>query len=91
MPPNDPYATVAPGFNAPSADYFAITKGDTAAADFPTVCRAIRVGSAGDVVAVRQDGTSVLFKNCAAGEILPIRAVRVMSTGSTAADLVALC
>lgn len=90
MPPNDPYATVAPGFNAPSADYFAITKGDTSAADFPTVSRAIRVGTSGDVVAIRPDGTPVTFKNCAAGEILPIRAMRV-SAASTAADLVALC
>ncbi|AOY93869.1 hypothetical protein BKK79_00055 [Cupriavidus sp. USMAA2-4] len=50
----------------------------------------IRVGTGGDVVAVCGDGTAVLFKNCFSGEVLPIRALRVNATGTTAMDLVAL-
>ncbi|KAI3597720.1 hypothetical protein D8I24_6536 [Cupriavidus necator H850] len=91
MPAEDKFKFHVPGLNSPSSEYFAITKGDTSASDFPTVSRAIRVGTGGDVVAVRTDGSTVLFRNCYPGEMLPVRAVRVMTTGTTAADLVALC
>lgn len=91
MPAEDKFKFHVPGLDSPSSEYFAVTKGDTAAADFPTVSRAIRVGASGDVVVVRPDGAMVLFRNCYAGELLPIRAVRVMAAGTTAADLVALC
>lgn len=73
---------------APSRDYFAITPSNTVAFTFK--CRAIRVGTAGDVVAVREDGTAVTFKNCYAGEVLDIVAMRVNVTGTTAADMVGL-
>ncbi len=76
------------GLITPSRDYFAITPSDSTNLTFKT--RSIRVGGAGDVVAVREDGTAVLFKNCFAGEILPIVAIRVNITGTTATSLVGL-
>ncbi|CAB4155013.1 hypothetical protein UFOVP653_58 [uncultured Caudovirales phage] len=72
----------------PSRDYFAITPNDSTNFTFKT--RSIRVGVGGDVVAVREDGTAVTFKNCFAGEVLPIVAVRVNATNTTASQLVGL-
>lgn len=74
---------------APALDYVAITPHDST--DFDGfVTRGIYVGGAGDVVAVRYDGTAVTFSSAAAGSILPIRARRVNSTSTTATNLVAL-
>lgn len=73
---------------SPSSEYFAITPSNTV--DFTFFCRSIRVGVAGDVVAVKLDGTAVTFKGCYAGEVLPIIAKRVNATGTTATDLVGL-
>ncbi|NUA26097.1 spike base protein, RCAP_Rcc01079 family [Cupriavidus basilensis] len=88
MPPNDRFATYAKTLTGPSETYFAITPHDTN--DFAEVANSIRVGTGGDVAAVRLDGTAVTFKNVAAGEMLPIRARRVNLTGTTATDLVGL-
>ncbi|AOZ06758.1 spike base protein, RCAP_Rcc01079 family [Cupriavidus malaysiensis] len=88
MPATDPFAGWAKPIGAPSESYFAITPSDSV--DFSVVANSIRVGTGGDVSAVRLDGTSVLFKNCAAGEVLPIRARRVNASGTTATDLVGL-
>lgn len=72
----------------PSRDYFAITPSDSV--NFAFSCRSIRVGAGGDVVAVREDGTAVMFKNCYAGEVLSIVAIRVNATSTTASQLVGL-
>lgn len=72
----------------PSRDFFAITPSDTV--NFTFTARSIRVGGGGDVVAVREDGTAVTFKNCYAGEILSIVAIRVNATNTTATQLVGL-
>lgn len=52
-------------------------------------CEAIFVGGAGIVVAVMQDGSTVNF-TCVAGEILPIKAIRVNVTNTTASLMVEL-
>lgn len=88
MPATDRFATLARTITAPSDAYFSITPSD--ATDFAEVANSIRVGTGGDVAAVRPDGTVVVFKNCAAGETLPIRARRVNATNTTASDLVGL-
>lgn len=74
----------------------AITKSDTVnfipgvaqSGGYPT-CEAIFVGGAGVVAAVFQDLTVVNF-TAAAGELLPIRCIRVNSANTTATDMVAL-
>jgi hypothetical protein len=50
---------------------------------------AIFVGGAGIVVVVWPDGSTSAF-TCVAGEILPVRALRVNSTTTTATLMVAL-
>lgn len=52
-------------------------------------CHAIYVGGAGIVVAVSQDGKTGQF-TAVAGEILPLRAIRVNNTTTTATLMMAL-
>lgn len=53
--------------------------------------RSIRVGAGGNLTVVNQDGTSVAINNVQDGELLPVRDIKkVMSTGTTATDIVAL-
>ena len=68
--------------------YSAVTPSDET--DFGSICRAIFVGGAGDVVAVRHDGTAVTFAGVQAGTVLPIACRRVNSTSTTASGIVAL-
>lgn len=84
-------------------DYYsravAITKSDTVNYDGSTYSAsaatkaiyadAIYVGGAGIVVAIFEDGTAVNFTSVA-GEILPLKTIRVNSTTTTATLMVAL-
>lgn len=66
----------------------AITKSDTD--DFPDgACLAIFVGGAGVVVVVFEDDTTASF-TCVAGELLPVKAIRVNGTNTTATLMVAM-
>lgn len=71
----------------------AITPSNSVNLDWPT--EGIYVGGAGTVVAVQVHPTTgtptaATYVGVAAGSILPIRAVRVNSTGTTATSLLAL-
>lgn len=76
-----------------------ITKSDTVNFDGTTYsgtaatkaipCEAIYVGGAGIVVAVLEDGSTQQF-TCVAGQILPIKAIRVNSTTTSATLMEAL-
>ena len=70
--------------------YVAITPSD--ATNFTNgVCRGIYVGGAGNVVAINPvTSTAVTFVGAVAGSVLPIQAIRVNSTNTTATNLVAL-
>lgn len=50
----------------------------------------VYVGTGGDVRAYDLDGTPATYKNVPAGATLPTRVLRVLATGTTATDLVAL-
>lgn len=76
----------------PSGHYAAIAPHDSTNLDkinddYP---RAIYVGGAGNIVAVRADGTPVTFTGALAGSTIPIRYIRINSTSTTATALVAL-
>lgn len=73
---------------APATDAFAITPSDTE--EFVYVTRGIYVGGTGNVTVLMQDGSTVLFAAVPTGVILPVKAARVNSTGTTATNLVAL-
>ena len=54
------------------------------------LCNGIYVGTAGDVCVLDSHGNSPVFKNVPNGGTINVRARRVLSTGTTASDLVAL-
>lgn len=78
----------------PAANFEAVTPSDTDDFNATTpragLTRALYVGGAGNVVAVREDGTAVTFTGVPAGTVLPIRCRRVNSTNTTATSIVRL-
>lgn len=75
--------------DSPASSAYAVTPSDTTV--LSPLPRSLYVGAAGNVAIVPEDGTaSVVFVAVAAGQILPIRAKKVMSTGTTATNIVAL-
>lgn len=65
----------------------AVTKSDTTILN----CRALYVGGTGDVaVVLANDSSAVTLTNVPAGTLLPIACKKVMSTNTTATDMVAL-
>ncbi|SAL01087.1 hypothetical protein AWB76_07890 [Caballeronia temeraria] len=84
----DEYASAPSQLDSPAEFFYAITPSDSARlAQRP---RAVRVGKAGDVVAVAPDNSVVVFAACYAGELLPIRPIQIKASGTTAGALVAL-
>lgn len=76
------------GVGQPAQHLFLITPSDTTYLHYVT--RAIRVGSAGDVAVLTSGGETITIANCQDGEILPVMAVKVYSTNTTATDLMGL-
>lgn len=69
----------------------AITPDDNNDLPAPGPCRGIYVGTAGDLVVIaRDDSAAVTLTAVPAGSIVPVMAVRVKSTGTTAGAMVAL-
>lgn len=73
--------------SSPAVQAIVVTPSNSAG--FPE-CRSLFVGTGGDVAVVAKEGGVVTFKNVGNAQILPIRAVRVNSTNTTATDIVAL-
>ncbi len=77
------------GVAGSAEDFAAVTPSD--GTDLTFRCRALFIGTAGNVSALAADGsTVVVFKNLPSGSVLPIRTSRVRATGTTATDIVAL-
>lgn len=75
--------------SAPAGNAAAITPSDSA--DLSVDARSIYVGVGGDIALIPIGGrTAVTFKNAAAGSVIPVQTARVMSTNTTATNLVAL-
>lgn len=73
----------------PAIGAFSIVPADDAELQFVT--RSIYVGTGGDVrITDLRGGTAVTFKNVPSGSVLPVRAVKVFATGTTATDMLGL-
>jgi hypothetical protein len=74
----------------PAARVRAVTPSDSQ--DLPLDgCRGLYVGGGGDVRLIAAgDAAAVTFANVADGSVLPVQAARVLSTGTTATNIVAL-
>lgn len=84
----DIYKNMMGGLESPAREAVAVTPDD--AADLGNTSRSIYVGSTGDIaVHMVGESSSVVFKSVPVG-ILPIRVDRVLATGTTASDIVAL-
>lgn len=77
-----PYST------SPASNAVAVTPHDST--NLSDVCRALYIGTAGNMAVVTADGATVLFSNVPAGSIIPIAVSRVNSTNTTASAIVAL-
>lgn len=75
--------------SSPASRFGAVTASNTVNFSMGE-CRALYIGTGGDVTAVSSDGTAVLFSNTSSGTILPVECVRVNATGTTASGIVAL-
>ena len=64
--------------------------GDTSSTNMSRECNAIYVGGAGNVAVVLPSGVAITFVGVPAGSILPVRAIRVNSTNTTATSMLAL-
>ena len=52
--------------------------------------KALFVGTGGNIVLRGASGSEAVLKNVASGSVLPVRAMLIKATGTTAADIVAL-
>ena len=52
--------------------------------------RGIYVGTSGNLAVLNDDGTTIIYKNVAGGYQFGVHTTRVLSTGTTATDLVAM-
>jgi hypothetical protein len=87
----DKFSGYADSVASPSRAPVAIVPSDTA--DLANVPKAIFVGTGGDIALIGIDGapeTPVLFRNVPTGTTLDVCARRIIATGTTAQDLVAL-
>jgi hypothetical protein len=74
---------VDPGSNAA-----VITPND--GTDLTYTSRALFVGGAGNIAVTMAGGQSVTFTGIIAGALLPIRVSRILSTGTTATNIMAI-
>jgi hypothetical protein len=83
----DTFQNYADSVSAPATKWFAITPSDST--DLAITPKAIFIGGAGNISLTGADGVSVAFP-VSAGQVLPLRAVRVRATNTTATGIVGL-
>lgn len=84
----DRYSNLSPGLSSPAIDGFAVTPNNST--DLTENCRALYIGTAGNVALITAKGTTLTFVGLQAGQTLSVRASRVLSTGTTAGSIIAL-
>lgn len=84
----DLFANHAPSLQGPATDAFAIIPNDATILGQAT--RALYCGSGGSLSVTMLSGTTVTFNSLADGTLLPIRAAKVLATGTTASSILGL-
>lgn len=73
---------------APAEDFYEVVPSD--AYDLPNgICRALWIGTSGDITCLNKNGDAVTLASVPIG-VLPVRTTRVKATGTTADNIVAL-
>lgn len=84
-----PIYTLIADNTAPAYSILAVTPSDTVTfTNGP--CRGLYIGVIGDVNVTMVDGSSAVFTAVPAGTLLPLAALRVNATSTTATSIVAL-
>lgn len=76
------------GLDSPAEHAAAVTPND--GADLATSARSLYIGGAGAVKVTTVGGEAVTFAAVPVGTVLPVRAARVWSTGTTATNIIAI-
>lgn len=86
----DPYENISADLSSPAWTAASVTPNDSA--DLARVAtRGLYIGGDGDItVTMSGDSANVTFSGLAVGTILPVRVDRVLATGTTATNIVAL-
>ena len=84
----DLFQNMSSGFDSPPRGAAAVTPSDSA--DLAITSRGIYIGVGGDVVLTTVYGQTVTFKAVPQGIILPVCASRILATGTTATNMLAL-
>lgn len=84
---NDPWKLRVAGISAPARSAFAVTPSDTE--DLAEVSRALHIGVAGDIAVIMADDTTPIVLKDVGGDVAYM-VKRVLATGTTATDIVAL-
>lgn len=72
----------------PAIDWFDVTPDDNN--DLSRIPRRIWVGGSGDLTIRSSEGTDVTLSSVPAGTLVPVQPVRVLSTNTTATNIVGL-
>lgn len=72
----------------PASNAAAVTPNDST--DLAATSRALFVGGAGNIAVTMAGGQSITFTGVTAGAVLPIRVTRILLTGTTATNIVAV-
>lgn len=88
MPPFDPTNGAAPGMNGPYRGGFPIVPSDVT--PVPILPRRIWVGSGGDLSVAMRSGDIITLKNIPPGTPMDLIVTHVLSTNTTASNLVGL-
>lgn len=84
----DRFAHVAASIDGPASHAFAVTPDDNT--DFEETTRALYCGAGGDIALRMLSGSDVTLVNVPEGSVVPVRAVRVLATGTSATLIVGL-
>lgn len=84
----DRFADHAPSLESPALHGFAVSPND--GTDLQEVTRAIYVGGSGSLTLVFPSSAEITFAGLAGGTVLPVRAMRIKATGTTATAIVGL-
>jgi len=82
----DNFAGYSTGIDGPATNAVAVTPND--ATDLATTSRALYVGTAGNLAVTTVGGSTVTLVGVSGW--VPVRVARVLATGTTASDIVAL-
>lgn len=85
----DKFKSQVDSVSNPARELWAVTPSNSET--LPKIAKAIFVGGSGDIsIRAASDAVPVVLKNVPAGMILPIRALQIHASGTTATDIVAL-